>query len=162
MGEAYIIRRGSGGATDLQLYESGVFDAKVAHSKVVKPSGASVTYATSYISMTSVADAASEMYVCFGPVNLARYSRLVVELENPTTRNIKGCAFAAESGGVYKASAVASAQKDMDAGVSTTVALDLSEIKLTNGYVYAGFNTGGEAWSYARSGLRVTSVKLGV
>ena len=162
MGEAYIVRRGGAGASRLMLYGYGTYDSKIGHVGVKTPSDARIVYNAAWITMASVANVASEMYECFGPVNVSRYSRLTMVVENAGDRNIKACAFVAASSNVLKASAIASVQEDVAAGAWATLTLDLSEVDLSNCYVYAGFNTDGSAWANARSSLRVHAVTLEV
>lgn len=150
-------------AIDTVLYESGAFNEDIPHFSSKTPDNATITYSDSYINMASVANKVSETYEGFGPINIAGFSRLIVVLSNTSDKNIYGCAFASQSANALKAAALAIVNEAMDGRTNDlTVTLDLSELSNAECYVYAGFHTNGDSWSYARTGLRVQSVKLEV
>lgn len=150
-------------AADTVLYNSGVFNEDVAHFSSKTPTNATITYDSSYINMKTVANKASEIYEGFGPINIAGFSRLIAVLSNTSDKNIYGCLFAAQSANALKATALAIVNESMDGRTNdVTVTLDLSDLSNAECYVYAGFHTNDDGWSYARSGLHVQSVKLEV
>lgn len=150
-------------AADTVLYNSGVFNEDVAHFSSKTPDAATITYDTSYINMKTVANKASEIYEGFGPISIAGFSRLIAVLSNTSDKNIYGCVFASQSANALKATALAIVSESMDGRTNDlTVTLDLSDLSNAECYVYAGFHTNDDGWSYARSGLHVQSVKLEV
>ena len=161
-------KSGKGGAwvdwaADTVLYNSGVFNEDVAHFSSKTPDSATITYDDSYINMKTVANKASEIYEGFGPINIAGFSRLIAVLSNTSDKNIYGCVFASQSANALKATALAIVNEEMDGRTNdVTVTLDLSDLSNAECYVYAGFHTNDDGWSYARSGLHVQSVKLEV
>lgn len=161
-------KSGKGGAwvdwvADTVLYNSGVFNEDVAHFSSKTPDAATITYDTGYINMKTVANKASEIYEGFGPINIAGFSRLIAVLSNTSDKNIYGCLFAAQSANALKSTALAIVSESMDGRTNdVTVTLDLSDLSNAECYVYAGFHTNDDGWSYARSGLHVQSVKLEV
>lgn len=133
------------------IYADGAFYTE--HTEHKTPDAASITVNDTCIELATVEKAISEVYKVFGPVPLDDINTL--SMTSVFTDNIYStharALYVAATPNVGRADAAAIEESVITANWATeaTLMLDVSALKGEH-YVYAGINSNGEAWEYAR------------
>lgn len=146
---------------DTALYLNGVFADGYTHTASVTPSTAKIQYDAGYITISTVAGKACEVYEVFGPLSLKGYSSVSADFKSGSSVNIYGCILIADGLDADRSSALAKTEENIAGGASATLSLDLTGLDSDSDlYMYAGYTTNGNAWENARNNLRILAVRL--